>query len=100
MKITRVFFNTYMGYGFEGLRQITKDAKTPITEDTTIVFINRPMTAFKYLRGPHYLVYYKNGGRRIPLDALALLPTFFGGSQTEMDQAIKKSLVKKLNLEG
>lgn len=96
MNITRVFLDTSMIMGFEGLREVAKKAKTPVTADTTIVFINKKMTSFKMLTKNAYLVYYKNGNRRIPLDAIRYLPTHFGGSEMEMNQAIKKSLESKL----
>lgn len=96
MRLTRVFLNTFMGYGFEGLREIAKEAKSKLGPDTNVLFLNRKMTSFKMVLNDNYIVYYKNGGRKIPLDAIAHLPENFGGSQMEMSEAIKKSLISKL----
>lgn len=96
MNITRVFLNTSMVMGFDGLREIAKKAKSPATADATLIFINKRMTSFKMLTKDQYLVYYRNGGRRIPLDAIRYLPTFFGGSEMEMNEAIRESLASKL----
>ncbi len=98
MRITRVFFGVNLGQGFQGLGEVAKEAKAKIDEDTTLLFINRRLTAFKMLRGKDYLVYYKNEGRRIPIDALRFLPQNFGGAVMEFDLAIKKSLIEKLSL--
>ena len=98
MRITRVFFDVNMGLGFDGLNKILKKSKTKLDADATIFFLNRRMNKFKLFRGQEFLVYYRHKSR-IPLNALILLPSAFGGSQTEMDQAIRKSLMSKLGLE-
>lgn len=99
MRITRVFFETHMGLGFEGLNAIAKKARSPITDDTTMLFINTKMTAFKMFQGKSYIVYYKNNGKRIPIEALRFLPQAFGGSDLEMNQAIRRSLSESMGLE-
>ncbi len=96
MRITRVFFDINMGYGFQGLTQIAKENKTKLEADTTVLFMNKKMTAFKVVVNGQYLVYFKNGSRRIPLEAIQYLPQQFGGSQMEVDGAIRKSLLHKL----
>lgn len=99
MRINRVFFDVHMGLAFQGLGEIAKKAKTKLDADSVVFFLNRKCTAFKIMVGGVYLTYYKNGARKIPLDALTLLPEKFGGSQMEMDDAISKSLEKQLNKE-
>ncbi len=99
MNFTRLFFDVDLRRAFEGLREVAKGQSTPLTEHSTILFMNARMTAFKLLRANKYLVYFKNGNRKIPLDALQHLPEFFGGTQFEMSRAIEKSLRTKLNLE-
>ena len=97
MKITRVFLNSDLRCSFDGLRAIAKRARTK--PDSNIIFINTSRTGFKLLSGDKYLVYYKNGQRRIPIEALRHLPEHFGGSQFEMDSAIshcvKTALAKR-----
>lgn len=100
MRITRVFFDVHMGLAFQGLGVIAKNAKTKLDEDSVVVFLNRRTNAFKIMVGGSYLTYYRNGNRKIPLDALRLLPEKFGGSQMEIDEAIKKSIIKKIGIEG
>lgn len=46
-----------------------------------------------------FCIYYKNGTRRIPLDALRYLPNFFGGTEMEMRGAIRKTLKDNLKWE-
>lgn len=96
MRLTRVFFNVFMGCGFEGLSEIAKDSKTDIGADSCVCFVNRPATAFKLMVGGQYLTYYKNNGKKIPLEALRLLPEKFGGSKLEFDAAVRKSIEKQI----
>lgn len=97
MRIARIFFDVDMRQSFEGLKKIAEDAKTDLSH--TILFMNRKMTSFKILQQESYLVYFKNGNRRIPLDAIQHLPMAFGGSEFEFNRAIEKSLRSKLRLE-
>lgn len=96
MRITRVFIDVYMGYGFQGLSEIAKEAKTNIGPESCVVFINRKTTAFKMMVDGIYLTYFKNGEKKIPIDAIRFLPEKFGGTQMEFDRAVKKSLETKL----
>lgn len=96
MKITRVFLDTSMIMGFEGLRAVASKAKSKLGPDTTVLFINKAHTSFKMVVNDQYIVYYKNGHRRIPLDAIRYLPSTFGGSELEVQEAIKKSLISKI----
>lgn len=98
MRITRVFLDVHMGQNFEGLGRIAKSAKTKLDADSVVVFINRACTAFKLMAGGQYLTYYKNGTKRIPLEALRHLPEMFGGSQMQFDSAVKKSITEKLGI--
>jgi len=98
MKVTRVFLDTDMRCSFDGLRKVVASADTPITHGSTILFLNRKATMFKVLRGDTYLVSYTNGTKRIPLEAIQELPQFFGGSESEMSEAIRTSIMKKLNI--
>lgn len=98
MKCTRVFFNVYMGYGFQGLTEIAKDAKTDLGADSVVCFVNKSTTAFKLMVGGQYITYYRTGGlnKKIPIDALRMLPEMFGGHTMDFDLAVKKSLEKQL----
>lgn len=87
-----------MGLGFDGLREMARKAKTKIDEESTVFFLNKKQTAFKVIRGKDYIVYYRNGNKQIPLEALLHLPQAFGGSRTEMDKTIVAMLCSKMNI--
>lgn len=95
MRITRVILDSDMRCSFDGLRKIAEDCSAGLNNDSTIMFMNRKTTMFKVLRGNKYLVTYSNGHKRIPLEAISELPEAFGGTALEMNEAIKKSLLKK-----
>lgn len=99
MRITRVFYDVHMGLAFQGLGEIAKKAKTSLDADSCVVFLNRKTTSFKLMVGGVYLTYYKNN-KRIPLEALRLLPTKFGGNQMDFDRVVRDSLWKKLQVES
>ena len=95
MKITRVFLSSDLRCSFDGLRALATKEKTNLVK-TTVIFINTARTKFKLLVDDKYLIYYSNGSRRIPLEALVHLPQAFGGTDVEMNQAIRKSLEERL----
>lgn len=98
MRLTRVFLDTDLRCAFEGLRAVAKQAKTDL-DGSTVIFMNRRATAFKMMHKNSYLVYYKNDDKRIPLDALRHLPEHFGGTEMEMNSAIRKTIMEKLKID-
>jgi hypothetical protein len=103
MRITRVYFDIDMRQSFEGLREVAKSTKAEIGNtalNTTIVFINTKRTMFKVLQNNTLIVFYKSPSGRIPIDVLVYLPQNFGGSDMEMNDAIRKSLYAKLQDKG
>lgn len=98
MRLTRVFLDTSMSLGFDGLREIAKKADTPIGPNMNVLFMNKAMTAFKVMVNNTYLVYFRNGRRKIPLEAIKHLPQEFGGTEMEVKAAIRKSLIEKLGI--
>lgn len=96
MRITRVFQDTDLRLSFDGLRELIKENNAGLGENSRILFINRARTAFKLLVSDTYLVFYRNGNRRIPLEALVHLPQNFGGSEIEVSAAIRKTLELKV----
>lgn len=101
MRITRVVFDVDLRQSFNGLRTLCKEQRLHCEhEDSRIIFINRAQTAFKLLAGNAYLVYYRTENRRkVPLTALQYLPQYFGGTEAELDEAIRKYLFKKMKLD-
>lgn len=95
MRITRVFLDVHMGLAFQGLGAIAKDARTKLDAESVVVFLNRKTTAFKLMVGGQYLTYFKNDGKKIPLEALTMLPVHFGGNTLKYDKAVKAVLEKK-----
>lgn len=103
MRIARVFFDVDLRCGFEGLQKVLKDhdiEAATIRPDDVIVFMNRATTAFKVLTASKYLVYFKNGSRRVPLNAFQFLPEAFGGNGFDFNRSIKRSILQKLNIES
>lgn len=86
-----------MRQNFDGLNKVM--AKDKISSPKSVLFINRKMNAFKMLQD-QFLVFYKSAKGRIPLDALRYLPQSFGGSEMEMNEAIRKSLESKLGVKS
>lgn len=98
MRIARVFLDTDLRQGFQGLHLLLLKSKinpNNLDPNNYYVFMNRQNTKFKLISGK-YLVYYNNGNRRIPLEAIQYLPKNFGGTETQMNEAIKKTLEKRL----
>lgn len=93
MIITRIFLDTDMRQNFDGLRKVA--AKNKALLGTTLIFINTKRTMFKLLQNNQFIVYYKSSHGRIPLEVIAHLPKNFGGSDMEMNEAIRKSLATK-----
>jgi hypothetical protein len=101
MKLARVFLETDMRMGFQGLhRLLSKNQISPmnLNPEHYYVFMNRARTKFKVISG-HYLVYFNNGKRLIPLEAIQYLPKNFGGTQLEMSEAIRKVVLKQVRHE-
>jgi hypothetical protein len=101
MKIARIFMDVDMRCNFEGMREVLKSAKIDldtIKSDYVVILMNRRKTAFKMLVDNAYIVYYKNGNRRIPLEAIQYIPQRFGGSEMEFNKAVEKSLRVSLNI--
>lgn len=98
MEIARVFLDTPMFYQFQGLQEILRKNRIKpetLDEQEIIVFVNKAMTAFKVMVGPHYLVYHNNGRKRFPLEAIAHFGTFFNGKEIDFQAAARKALETK-----
>jgi len=99
MKIARIFLESDLRQGFQGLHSVLSKHKINpknLNPEHYYIFMNRACSKFKMLSGS-YLVYFNNGNRRIPLNAIQYLPKNFGGTETQMNEAIRKTLVERLN---
>lgn len=102
MRLARVYLDQDMRCSFTGIMSVLrKDKITPETlgKGSMIIFMNKAATKFKLLAGKDYLVYYSNGHRRIPLEAIQHLPSYFDGSSLELGKAIDKSVRERLRIE-
>ena len=61
-----------------------------------IVFVNRRQTALKMLTSSNVLIYKQNNHKRINLEMVQYLPTFFNGSDFDIKSAIKQALTTAL----
>lgn len=98
MVIARVYFDQDMRCAFQGFKStLRKDGVSPDIQDREkcFIFMNRACTKFKLMVGG-YLVYYNNGSRKIPLDAIQYLPTFFDGKKMNLDQGVTKAVIKSV----
>lgn len=97
-----MFLDVSMGLGFQGLTRVMTEAKikvSALSDRSVIVFVNRAGTKFKCLIGTTYLVYFNNGDKRFPLEAIANLPSAFQGTTFDFNRAIEKTLRTKLGVE-
>ena len=97
MVIARVFLDSDLRCGFQGLIEMARDTGWRVeekSEGTMTLFINKKQTKFKLMIGKHYIVYYSNGHRRIPLEAVQHFPEFFNGKQIDVSKAIEKQILK------
>lgn len=104
MRIARIFFDSDLRCGFEGLTEHARKENSPLKNlNGYAIFINRARTAFKLI-AREYLVYYRNGRRIIPLTALQFLPERFGAGELNIDKAMSRAILKdlkvKLNIRG
>jgi len=96
-----VFLESDLRCGFDGLTKMMQKEKYSITDKdkpSFVLFMNKARTAFKLFVGPHYLMYYKNGYRRIPLEAISRIPRYFNGKALNMRGAIAETVQAQLSL--
>jgi len=101
MRIARVYFEQDMRCNFPGLEAVMrKEGVDPQTlpSGSFTLFMNAARTKFKMMVGNAYLVYFSNGNKRIPLEAIQHLPQFFDGTTLDFAKAIEKSVKEKMGL--
>lgn len=99
MEIARVFLDQDMRCNFPGIQKTLRKAlikPETLSEKSFIVFLNSKGTKFKLLVGTSYLIYYTNGNRPIPLEAISHLPSCFEGKRFDFSRAVSKTLEGKL----
>lgn len=99
MEIARVFLDQDMRCNFPGLIKTLKKAQIEpgtLPDRSFIVFLNGKGTKFKLLVGNSYIVYYSNGDRPIPMNAITHLPSCFEGRKFDFTKAVTKTLEGKI----
>ena len=92
-----------MRCNFPGLQKTLRKAQInpeTLSERSFIVFLNAKGTKFKLLVGNSYIVYYSNGNKQIPLNAITHLPSCFEGKKFDFTKAVAKSIEGKVALSG
>ena len=98
MKIARVFLDTSLVAGFDGLASVARKHDVEwqaMGSDEVLVFINRRKTSFKLLTASKYLIYWRST-QRIPLEAIRNLPAAFVGKSFDFNKSIEKTLTENL----
>jgi hypothetical protein len=92
-KIIRVYFNTDLRNGIDGLNDMNKEKVGP---GEFVVFINSKLNKMKVLVAKNaYLNFRSPEGGRIHLSMIRYIPKYFNGSQINFDGALKESLNKE-----
>lgn len=97
-KLLHIFFDVDMRCSHEGLGVLVKKKKIKINEGDFVCFLNRTRNIVKMFCGSQdALLHYKKDGRVIDPQVIKYLPKYAGGSEIDMDAAIKEHISKVLN---
>lgn len=93
MKAIMVFYDVYMGCGFQGLNNfLKKDLK----QRECAVFVNRKKTACKILFSDGLLLYYKPAAGLLTPSAIADIPYIMGNKAgLQLESGVWSSLLKE-----
>ena len=96
-RIIRVVFDADLRCSHDGLRLIAKKlhVSTDLKVGEYIVFINAKKSMLKIFAAGNTIAHFKcPDNRRMNLNVIAMIPTFFNGRELEYDKAIE-ALIKK-----
>lgn len=97
-KILRVIFDSDMRCSHDGLRKIALKLKVKVddlTKGEFIVFINTKQTMLKIFAAGNTIAFFKTpDGKRMNMNVIPLIPTYFNGEEFKYDKAVE-ALVKK-----
>lgn len=102
-KIFKLFLNTHMGLGHEGLAKIAAKSKIKLMEldeKDLIMFLNTKMDKLKVLGAQGKVVGYFRSPERRPImaEALKYIPHTFGSTGFDYDAACEMALKEKLGV--
>lgn len=98
MQINRIYLDVDMRQNFQGLSKILANDKIileELTDKSFILFMNRKMTAFKFLIGKDYLVFRNNQGKKIDPRVAKYFPKAFNGSTLDFTKAVREMVEAK-----
>ena len=98
MDIARIVLETDLRCNFQGLTEIMRKEDYTLQDKDVkfVLFFNKAKTKFKMLIGPHYLIYFNNGSKRIPMNAITHIPSYFNGKTLNVRGAIEKTVKEQL----
>lgn len=95
MKAINVFYNVFMGCGFNGLSEyLPNDLK----QNECAVFVNAGKTACKILLPHGVLLYYKPAAGLLTPEAIAEIPHIIGGKSFQFNPQVWGSLLKEFKV--
>lgn len=91
-----VFYDVYMGWGHESLREIMHEnaKKQDLDKGEVAVFLNRSWTACKILCPGNALLYYRSQSGAISIETLRCLPTLIGASRLGFKGNLESNVIK------
>lgn len=98
-QIIRVFFDTHLGNGHDGLAKLASKEKIDVKNLNVgeyVVFINRDKSAFKLYATSFTVAHLRLPKGKIDLNTIAKIPTFFNGHEINYNKALKATLLEKL----
>jgi hypothetical protein len=100
-KIVRVFFESHLGNGHDGLAKLAKTKNVNVrnlNNGEYVIFINKRLNALKMYTSGFTIAHLRLPNGKLDLNTIAMIPSFFNGSEIKYDEAVKKSLLTKLKI--
>lgn len=101
-RVVRIFNDSNLGNGHKGLANIAKTNRINVLNlniGEYVVFVNRNKTAMKMYAPGNVVAHMKMPkGMIIDMRIIALLPTFFNGTEINYFGALKKNITKQFPL--
>lgn len=101
MKLAHIFFDVNMSKGHKGLGEILKSNKKKISDDTSVIFINKRWTALKMLTSSNVILHLKTPkSGRIDPNTIKYLPHCVDGGEIDYSKALKAALDRDYRRKG
>ena len=86
--------------GLANLAKYHKKDVDNMNKGDFMVFLNAKQTQAKILTSDSILIHLKNEGRRLSLEAISMIPTYFNGESFNYKAALKKVIERDLARKG